>query len=245
MEDNNNPKKERRVSFAAEVETVFEYEDHRPETTVSSDEEFTADLTYENTKQLSIFNETTIISEFMQKNIKELIDPNKEKENVEIGNVEPVEERPLVQEENNKQTTEDLPFIQPRSFPKIKKSKRKSFSPFKKGSPNRKNKTHEDVSENEINLVESSVISNNSVEATEIINTQKLKFMIPQVKKQKSSITELFARKGIMFLDTISFAKIRRDTLSKTRNPSIPLKFYFIKTFYAIALSFLMSLWKI
>lgn len=73
MEENNGQKKERRVSFAAEVETVFEYEDHRQENTISSEEKFTADLTYENSKQPSIFNETTILNEFMQKEVQELI----------------------------------------------------------------------------------------------------------------------------------------------------------------------------
>lgn len=76
------------------------------------------------------------------------------------------------------------------------------------------------------------------MEATEIINTQKLKFMIPQVKKQKSTITELFAKKGIMFLDTISFARIRRDTLSKTRKPIEPSKVLFYQNFLSHRIKF-------
>ncbi|KAF9764692.1 hypothetical protein NGRA_0346 [Nosema granulosis] len=284
MEDNgkqNNEKKERRVSFAAEVETVFEYEEQRHETTISTDEEFTADLTYENSKQLSILNETTM-KEFFKKDIKELAgtleravnkdknletedknletedknletedknletedknleteDKNLETEDKNLENVN-VDKNEIVVDVNNLSNIENITEENPnfsklistplKNSPKTKRSKRTSFSPFKRNK--NKNVLVDVEQENEINSVESSMISNNSVEATEIINTQKLKFMIPQKKKVKSNITELFAMKGIMFLDTISFGKIRRDTLSKTRKPVDPEKILFYENF--------------
>lgn len=65
---------------------------------------------------------------------------------------------------------------------------------------------------------DNTMISNDTVNVEEIINTQDLRKMIPQARRDGSGVSELLVAKGIRFLDGLVVSSTRRDTISKSRN---------------------------
>lgn len=63
-----------------------------------------------------------------------------------------------------------------------------------------------------------SSLVNDTVNVSDIINTQDLRRMIPQARRETASVSELLVSKGIRFLDNLVVSNTRRDTMSKSRN---------------------------
>nr|AGE95030.1 hypothetical protein ECU08_1010 [Encephalitozoon cuniculi] len=75
---------------------------------------------------------------------------------------------------------------------------------------------------------EDTLISNETINVEEIINTQDLRKMIPQARREAVNVSEMLVSKGIRFLDSLVVSNTRRDTMSKSRNEVHPRqeKFY-------------------
>ncbi|AFM98800.1 hypothetical protein EHEL_081000 [Encephalitozoon hellem ATCC 50504] len=89
----------------------------------------------------------------------------------------------------------------------------------------------EDALKNEDEVFEDTLISNETVNVEEIINTQDLRKIIPQAKKEAVNVSELLVSKGIRFLDSLVVSNTRRDTMSKSLNEVHPRQEKFYESF--------------
>lgn len=89
----------------------------------------------------------------------------------------------------------------------------------------------ENALKNEDEVFEDTLISNETINVEEIINTQDLRKMIPQAKREVVNVSELLVSKGIRFLDSLVVSNTRRDTMSKSLNEVHPRQEKFYESF--------------
>jgi len=66
--------------------------------------------------------------------------------------------------------------------------------------------------------LDNTLLSNATLNVEEIINTQDLRKIIPQARRDAVNVSELLVSKGIRFLDNLVISSTRRDTISKSKN---------------------------
>ncbi|ADM12033.2 uncharacterized protein Eint_081010 [Encephalitozoon intestinalis ATCC 50506] len=99
------------------------------------------------------------------------------------------------------------------------------------GAENSETGWREGPCRNEQEEFEDTLMSNETVNVEEIINTQDLRKIIPQVRKEMVNVSELLVSKGIRFLDSLVVSNTRRDTMSKSRNEVHPRQERFYESF--------------
>ncbi|TBU14822.1 hypothetical protein CWI40_091010 [Ordospora colligata] len=86
----------------------------------------------------------------------------------------------------------------------------------KDGNAGMNNMVHD--AEKEYDELDNTLLSNATLNVEEIINTQDLRKIIPQARRDVVNVSELLISKGIRFLDNLVVSSTRRDTISKSKN---------------------------
>jgi hypothetical protein len=244
MDKNNSENNKRRVSFAPEPQVMYIYpEEHQSsKTTETNESEMSVELTADYSKYIGLNlleQHKEEATNFLDMDLDQLLEkeddgPGTDAIQKDQAVLTDVEKEPSIGE----CTWTEVPEAEPTSgsgglndgeqeggmqkeTPLKKKGTRRSLgSPYRKykGSPKRAEAREGVLQEN----LSNSAISNDTVDVEEIINTQDLRKMIPQAKREGLNITELLVSKGIRFLDSLVVSNTRRDTMSKSVNVVLP-----------------------
>jgi uncharacterized protein YjhX (UPF0386 family) len=224
MDKNNNESSKRRVSFAPEPQVMYIYpeEQQSSKTTETNEDEISVELTADYSKYIGL----NLLEQgrdddanFLDMDLNHLL----KKSNSSTTHDTPTQIDTGKEQSLSERIQVEVPetAVSPGGNKESVVEKRKTgrASPRRRRSSPRKTDPRDGTLQENLN---NSAISSDTVNVEEIINTQDLKKIIPQVRKESPSITELLVSKGIRFLDSLVVSNTRRDTMSKSVNAVPP-----------------------
>lgn len=244
MDEKNTENKSKRVSFAPEPKVMYIYpgmddlNDKAMESEVMSEDEVTMELTVDHlkisgSKQLDLEDGSVSDGNFLDLELNKLVgreDPGSVGEH-DLGRQKGAEGHDCTQIE--------VPGLCVATGGQIDSYGDENMR-NDEGNAKRRNRfidsprkrSRESVARRSIGgELDTTVIGNETINVEEIINTQDLRKMIPQVRRDIVNVSELLVSKGIRFLDNLVVSNTRRDTMSKSKNKVSPGKVQFYESF--------------
>ncbi|AFN83518.1 hypothetical protein EROM_081030 [Encephalitozoon romaleae SJ-2008] len=237
--DEKKDTKKKRVSFAPEPQVMYIYSEEEnkgnrgTDSGILSEEEISVELTVDHLRAEESQGNEGLNANFLSTGLNDLMKESKDGHNAKDGNAikENVPNDGRIGKDYPEEEGSCTQIEIPGGCEEEKDVNREGASGEIREGIEDVDGWKESILKNEDEVFEDTLISNETINVEEIINTQDLRKMIPQAKREVVNVSELLVSKGIRFLDSLVVSNTRRDTMSKSLNEVHPRQEKFYESF--------------